>query len=331
MGTSGLGAFVLKPLIFIDGEAGTTGLEIRNRLAGRTDVEFISLADADRKNSDRRAEALNSCDVAILCLPDDAAKEAVAMVRNPQVRVLDASSAHRTSDGWTYGFPELTSMQEDSLRLASRISNPGCYPTGAVAMLAPLIRAGVVPTDFAAVVCATSGYSGAGKSLIQQYEDPLDPNYTTTPFSAYALQLEHKHIEEMRVHSDLVTRPIFLPAIGRYKQGILMQIPIHMDLLPKSHQGEHLFEVLSDHYSCSRFISVAEPSDVAELTKLDPEALNGSNEMLIRVFSSERHRQVVLCAIYDNLGKGASGAAVQNLNLMLGLSEDGRLDLREAA
>lgn len=321
----------MKPLIFIDGEAGTTGLEIRNRLAGRRDIEFLSLGEDDRKDEVRRSDALNSCDVAILCLPDDAARGAVSMIRNQRVRVLDASSAHRTTPGWTYGFPELSRQQADALRTASLVSNPGCYPTGVVAMIAPLVRSGLLPRDFAANVCATSGYSGAGKSLIQKYEDPSNPQYTTVPFSAYALQLEHKHIEEMRLHSGLNVRPIFLPAIGRYKQGILMQIPVHLDLIGSTCHAENFIDSLKEHYRDSKFVQVASLADGEGATSLTPEELNGSNNIVIRVFGSNVHRQLVLCAVYDNLGKGASGAAVQNLNIMLGLSEEGRLDLRVAA
>ncbi|KYO56051.1 N-acetyl-gamma-glutamyl-phosphate reductase [Tistrella mobilis] len=319
------------PTIFIDGEAGTTGLQIRARLEGRDDLDFISLSDADRKLPARRAEALNAADLAILCLPDDAAREAVALVTNPSVRILDASSAHRVLPGWTYGLPELSADQPGLIARAARVTNPGCYPTGAVALLAPLVAAGLVPRDYPVAVFAVSGYSGAGRSLIERYEDPTRADHIDAPLRAYALHLEHKHIDEMRVHAGLAHRPTFLPAIGRYRQGIVMQIPLRLDLLPGQPAVADLHRVLTDHYRDQAHIGVESLAETADIRELEPEVLNGTNDMTIRVFGSDHRGQAVLSAVFDNLGKGASGAAVQNMNLMLGLTQTGRLNLNQAA
>lgn len=315
----------MKPKIFIDGEAGTTGLQIRARLDGRRDLEFIRLDDADRKNSRKREEALNACEVAVLCLPDDAAREAVALVKNPRVRVLDASSAHRVAPGWAYGLPELADDQPGRIAAASRVTNPGCYPTGTILLLQPLIRKGLLPKDMPVSVNAVSGYTGGGKSLIDAFENSANPKQT--PFTAYGLKLEHKHVEEMRVHSGLAHRPIFAPGYGKYRQGIVLQIPLALWALPKPVSGGDLHAALAEYYARSEYVRVVPANAMTSVQELEPEALNGTNRIDLYVFHNDKHRQAILVAVYDNLGKGASGAAVQNLNLMLGLSETGGLDL----
>lgn len=315
----------MKPKIFIDGEAGTTGLQIRARLEGRRDLDFIRLDDAERKNSKKREEALNACDLAVLCLPDDAAREAVALVKNPRVRVLDASSAHRVAPGWVYGLPELAPEQAGRIAAANRVSNPGCYPTGLILALQPLLRKGLLPKELPISVNAVSGYTGGGKSLIDAFENPTNPKQT--PFTAYGLKLEHKHVEEMRVHSGLLQRPIFTPGYGKYRQGIVLQIPLALWALPKPVTGGELHAALAEYYARAEYVRVVPPTELESVDKLEPETLNGTNRIDLYVFHNDKHRQAVLAAVYDNLGKGASGAAVQNMNLMLGLNETGNLDL----
>jgi N-acetyl-gamma-glutamyl-phosphate reductase len=320
---------VMKPKIFIDGEAGTTGLQIRARLEGRTDVEFIRLDDKDRKDSKKREEALNQCDVAILCLPDDAAREAVALVRNPRVKVLDASSAYRTKPEWVYGLPELSREQPRHIAEAGRVSNPGCYPTGVILLLRPLIQKGLIPADQPVTVHAVSGYTGGGKSLIEAFESKTGPRQSA--YTWYALKLEHKHVEEMRVHGTLSHRPLFMPSYGKYRQGIVLQIPLHLWALPKAVGGGELHAALAEFYRDAEYVRVVAPDEQHAVEGLEPEVLNGTNCVNLYVFHNDRYGQAVLAAVYDNLGKGASGAAVQNLNLMLGLSDIGNLDLSKKA
>ncbi|MDB5839616.1 MAG: N-acetyl-gamma-glutamyl-phosphate reductase [Herminiimonas sp.] len=311
----------MKPLIFIDGEAGTTGLQIFSRLKGRTDIRFLALDENERKDPDRRSEAINHCDLAILCLPDIAAKEAVSFVKNPSVKILDASSAHRTVEGWVYGFPEMTEGQPDRISSAMRVSNPGCYPTGAVAILRPLVEAGLIPADYPVSVHAISGYSGSGKSLIDAYENEDSANFTTTPYRGYGLNLEHKHTAEIEKKSSLAYRPIFFPAYGKYRQGIVLTIPIHLRLLKPGVTAAHFQQHLEWHYRSSKYINVIERDKVEDITAVEPEILNNTNDMNIYVFHNAKHNQAMLVAVYDNLGKGASGAAVQNMNIMLGLED----------
>jgi N-acetyl-gamma-glutamyl-phosphate reductase len=311
----------MKPLIFIDGEAGTTGLQIHSQLNNRSDIELLQLPDAERKNSVKRKEALNACDIAILCLPDDAAQQAVTFIENSAVRVLDASSAHRTTPDWVYGFPELTSGQDQLIAAAKRVSNPGCYPTGAITLLRPLTEAKLVPADYPINVHAISGYSGSGRSLIDAYEDPTHPQATSAPFRGYGLSLEHKHVPEMQTQAGLEYRPIFTPSYGKYRQGIVLYVPLHLRLLAPDVSVDKLHARLVEHYAGAEYINVLPLEQVRSVTQLDPEYLNGSNQLDIYVFSNERTNQVLLAAVYDNLGKGASGAAVHNLNIMLNGTE----------
>lgn len=317
--------------IFIDGEAGTTGLQIRARLAGRPDLELLSLPDAARKDRTARAERLNDADLVVLCLPDEAAREAVSLIENPGVRVIDASTAHRVAEGWVYGFPELEPGHDRRITDAKRVANPGCYSTGMIALVRPLVAAGLLPADFPVTVNAVSGYSGGGRRLIERYEDPGAADRLDLPYWIYGLGLEHKHVEEMRIHGRLAERPLFLPSVGRFRQGMIVQVPLQLWALPGSPSVARIHEALADAYAGQAFVSVATLEEAASLERLDPEGLNGTNEMRLFIFGNEKRRQVVLAALLDNLGKGASGAAVQNLNLMLGLDPAAGLERRAAA
>jgi len=307
--------------IFIDGAAGTTGLEIRERLKGRTDLALISLSDAERKDAGARKGALDAADVVILCLPDEAAREAVTLIDNPKTRVIDASSAHRVADGWAYGFAELELDGYQRIASAKRVSNPGCWPTGFLAIMRPLVRAGLVPPHFPVSVAGVSGYSGGGKSMIAEFENQSSPGYTEAPYRIYALGLAHKHVPEMQAHTGLTYRPLFAPAVGRYAQGMIVEVPLQLRALPAAPTLKDLHAALVRAYSGMAFVEVASLEEAAALKTLDPERLNGTNRMRLYVFGSEEAGQARLVALLDNLGKGASGAAVQNLNLMLGLPE----------
>lgn len=313
--------------IFIDGEAGTTGLQIRSRLDQRKDLEFIRLGDDVRKNPAARKAALNSADIVILCLPDDAAKEAAGLIENPAVRVIDASSAHRTTPGWVYGLPEMTERQRQEISGASRVTNPGCYPTGAVSLIRPLVRGGLLPADWPVTVNAISGYSGGGKQMIAEFEDETSPSYTHVPYRIYAMGLEHKHVEEIRVHGELTHRPLFAPAVGRYAQGMIVEVPLQLWALPGNVTVAQVHEAIAEAYAGERFVSVAAPEEAAALKTLDPEGLNGTNDLKLFVFGNEDRKQVRLVALLDNLGKGASAQAVQCLNIMLGIDEGTGVEL----
>lgn len=317
--------------VFIDGEAGTTGLQIRARLEVRADVRLIRLADDERKDPAARARALNAADLAILCLPDEAAREAVSLIENPQTRVIDASTAYRTDPEWTYGFPEMDAAQAAKVAASKRVSNPGCYPTGAIALVRPLVDAGVLPRDFPVTVNAVSGYSGGGKGLIRRYEEGGTPDHLTNAYRAYALNLAHKHLPEMRVHAGLDHTPLFVPAVGNYYKGMLVQVPLQLWALPGTPSPEDLRRLLADHYAGADFVEVASAAEAAAQADLDPEGLNGTNNMRLYVFGNAAGDQAVLAAVLDNLGKGASGAAVQNMNLMLGLDPQAGLSNRLAA
>ncbi|UQV18422.1 N-acetyl-gamma-glutamyl-phosphate reductase [Brevundimonas albigilva] len=302
--------------LFIDGEAGTTGLEIRERLEARPDLELILLGDRRRDPAARR-EALNGADAVILCLPDDAAREAVAMIENPAVKVIDASTAYRVAPGWAYGFPEMDPGQREMIADARFVSNPGCYPTGFIGLVRPLVRAGLVPADWPVSVNAVSGYSGGGKAMIAEFEG----EGALTAYRAYGLSLKHKHVPEMTRHAGLSRPVLFTPAVGNYRQGMLVEVPLHLGALPETPSIERLHGALVEAYDGQRFVEVADLEDTEAMTGLEPEGLNGTNRLRLHVFGDRAGEQARLVALLDNLGKGASGAAVQNLNIMLGLDE----------
>lgn len=302
--------------IFIDGEAGTTGLEIRERLEARTDLELILLGER-RRDVEARREALNSADAVILCLPDDAAREAVSMIANPSVRVIDASTAFRVDPAWTYGFAEMDAGQRAAIAASTRVSNPGCYPTGFIGLMWPLVRAGLVPSSHPVTVNAVSGYSGGGKAMIAEFE----AEGASTAFRAYGLTLKHKHVPEMTKHTGLSRNVLFAPAVGNYRQGMLVEVPLHLSALPETPSVERLHGALLEAYDGQRFVEVADLDETEAMGGIEPEALNGTNRMRLHVFGDRGGEQARLVAMLDNLGKGASGAAVQNLNIMLGLDE----------
>jgi N-acetyl-gamma-glutamyl-phosphate reductase len=303
--------------VFIDGAAGTTGLEIRDRLGGRRDIELIAIPEARRKEASARAEALNAADAVILCLPDDAAREAVALIDHPGVKVIDASTAHRTAADWVFGFAELEPDQRERLSHAARISNPGCYPTGFLALVRPLVRAGILPADTPMSVNAVSGYSGGGKSMITAFEDPAAADATDTAFRAYALGLGHKHVPEMQERAGLAHPPIFFPSVARTYRGMLVEVPLHLHLLPGRVTGQSIRDALTDAYAGSPVVRVA--ADNPPLLSIEGNA--GTDRLDIYVYTNEASGQARLVASLDNLGKGAAGAAVQNLNIALGLDE----------
>lgn len=298
--------------VFIDGQAGTTGLQIQQRLVNHPQIEMLNIDEAQRKDASARQALMKQADVTILCLPDAAAREAVALADEVGARVLDASSAHRVAAGWVYGMAELAADQREKIRTASHVSNPGCYATGAIALLAPLTQAGLLQADRPLAINAVSGYSGGGKQMIEKYQQ------AGTGFAAYGLGFDHKHLKEIQAWSGLSSRPIFQPAVGDYAQGMLVFIPLN-DV-----DGEPLQQALAQFYAAQPFIKVHELNqlDADSAPYLLPEALNNTNNMELFVFSHAEQRQTILVARLDNLGKGASGAAVQNLNIMLGLSEE---------
>jgi N-acetyl-gamma-glutamyl-phosphate reductase len=321
----------MGPKVFIDGEAGTTGLQIRQRLAGRKDLSVISIDHDKRKDPAARAAMLNEADAVILCLPDDAAKEAVTLVTNNSTRIIDASTAHRVDPHWVYGFPEMADGHRVSIERSTRISNPGCYPTGFIALVAPLVEAGLIPKDFPVTVNAVSGYTGGGKGLIEEFH--REPHETTRDdVRIYGMTLAHKHVPEMQKYTGLAHPPVFAPSVGRYAQGMIVEVPLQLWALPGAVTSNQMREALADFYQGEKFVSVADEAETASLAKarsgaggyvqaLDPEALNNTNRLKLFVFGNDQTKQARLVALLDNLGKGASGAAVQNLNLALGLEE----------
>ncbi len=302
--------------IFIDGAAGTTGLEIADRLAGRSEFTLITLDDEKRKDPDARREALNDADFVILCLPDDAAKEAVAMTTSATTRIIDASTAYRVDPHWAYGFSEFRAGQRGAIANARRVSNPGCYPTGFLALIAPLVAAGLIPADWPYTVNAVSGYSGGGKAMIERFEAE---GAADIGFRTYGLDLSHKHIPEMQMHAGLSLAPLISPSVVKAFRGIMVEVPIPIAVMPGSDSPEEMRAALADHYAGSSVVRVhteMAPSELLILNSQEP-----SDRLDLYVLSSSDGSQVRLMAMLDNLGKGASGAAVQNLNIMAGLDE----------
>jgi len=321
--------------VFIDGEAGTTGLQIRQRLAGRPDLELVSIDPARRKDAEARAELLNGVDAVVLCLPDEAARQAVDLITSNSVRVVDPSTAHRVAPGWVFGFPELCRGQREAIAASKRVSNPGCYSTGFIALVRPLVEAGLIPPDWPLTCNAISGYTGGGKALIAEME--AEPAVGASDvYRTYGLTLAHKHVPEMQLRAGLAHPPLFAPSVGRYAQGMIVEVPLQLWALPGGPDPEDLRRALAAWYEDERFVEVASEAECAELAAaragaagyapgLDPEALNGENRMRLFVFGNRQRGQARLLALLDNLGKGASGACVQNLNLMLGLEESAGL------
>ena len=309
----------MLPKVFIDGEAGTTGLQIADRLRQRSDLDVISIDPTKRKDVKERARLMNMADAVILCLPDDAARLGVSLVTNKNTIIIDASTAHRTAGGWTYGFPEMDKGQRAAIRASTRISNPGCYPTGVIALVRPLVTRGLLPVSHPLTVNAVSGYTGGGNAMIAEFENADSPNPTRDNYRIYGLSQKHKHPPEMMRYGRLANLPVFAPAVGRFAQGMIVEVPLALWALPGKPKRAVLHEALAQAYEGERFVRVVPLAESDRLTGLEPEACNGTNRLELYVFGSDDQARLV--ARLDNLGKGASGAAVQNLNIALGLDE----------
>ncbi|MBB4228380.1 N-acetyl-gamma-glutamyl-phosphate reductase [Rhizobium mongolense] len=308
----------MAPKIFIDGEHGTTGLQIRTRMAGRRDVELLSIPEAERRNAAMREDMLNSADIAILCLPDDASKAAVQMISaNNNVRVIDTSTAFRVNAGWAYGFAEMDKEQAEKIRAARFVANPGCYPTGAIGLIRPLRAAGILPDGYPVTVNAVSGYTGGGKQMIAQIEDQSRDDAIAAPHFLYGLPLTHKHVPEMKIHGLLDRAPIFSPSVGKFPQGMIVQVPLHIDDLSGNATLQSIHAALTAHYVGQDIVTVVPLEESRTLARIDAVELAGKDTMKLFVFGTPGASQVNLVALLDNLGKGASGAAVQNMDLML--------------
>ena len=309
----------MKPKIFIDGEHGTTGLQIRTRLANRDDLDVLSIPEAERRNKDLRTTFLKNADVVILCLPDDASKEAVSILEgNNATKIIDTATAHRVHPDWAYGFAELDSAQRQKIAGARLVANPGCYPTGAISLIRPLRDAGILPADYPVTVNAVSGYTGGGKQMIAQMENPDAPDHIAANHFLYAMPLKHKHVAELQLHGNLTREPIFSPSVGRFPQGMIVQVPFYTGDLNGNASMADIHAALRAHYNGQQIVQVVSLEESAALPRLDPEELRDTDIMKLYVFGTEGSGQVNLVALLDNLGKGASGAAVQNLDLMLG-------------
>jgi N-acetyl-gamma-glutamyl-phosphate reductase len=309
----------MRPKIFIDGEHGTTGLQIRTRLAARDDLEIISVPAERRKDAAARAEFLNAADVAILCLPDDAARESVALIANDDTRVIDASTAHRVADGWVYGFAEMDKDQGRAIAKAKRVANPGCWPQGPIATLRPLIEAGLLPAAFPVTMNGISGYSGGGRAMVEDY---VGKGEDAPEFLPYGLTFQHKHVPELRKYARLARDPLMQPAVGNFAQGMITCVPLQLAELERVPTGAELHAAVADHYAGIEggSVDVAPFASLERSADIDPEIYNDTNRMRLHVFANDSRAQALLVAVYDNLGKGASGAAVQNMDLMLGLA-----------
>lgn len=304
--------------IFIDGEHGTTGLQIRNRFANRHDISLLSIPEAERRNASMREDMLNNADIAILCLPDDASREAVSMVSgNTNVRIIDTSTAYRVSDGWAYGFAEMDKSQADKIKSSRFVANPGCYPTGAIALLRPIREAGILPDNYPVSINAVSGYTGGGKQMIAQMEDQSREDAISTSNLLYGLPLKHKHVSEMTIHGKLHRAPLFAPSVGRFPQGMIVQVPLHLANLSEGASLETVHKALADHYAGQNIVNVVALEESKSLARIEAEALAGTDGMNLYVFGTHGGEHINLVAVLDNLGKGASGAAVQNMELML--------------